>query len=469
MLRAALYIRVSTDEQTEYSPTAQLKALQRYADNNEMVVLPENIYIDEGISGRTAAKRPEFMKMIAAAKRKDKPFDIILVHKFDRFARSREDSVVYKSLLRNKCGVRVVSITESIEDDRISLLVEPMLEALAEYYSVNLSEEVKKGMTEKAYRGEYQTVAPFGYRWVDGALTVDEWEKRYVEYIFTSFLNGMSRHEIAIRLNVMGVRSHRGNPMENRSVGYILANPVYCGYSRWTPNGTMTDKGISDSTESIVAKGDYPTIISKSVFDKTQERLGNLKATHNYKARPQTEYKHCLSGLFHCGSCGASLAFSGKSKALQCWRYTHARCTVSHSLSAVRAEALVLGELKLITSAVSEGYIKTERLKAEEQEAVMQAGIAELKRRLKRLKEAYLAGAFDIEEYKAERNEIEGKIQGLSNEIRDLENITYSSEAAYDIFINRLNDTEKNSALRAVVEKIVYDKENKTLHFYYLY
>ena len=84
------------------------------------------------------------------AKSTPKPFDVILVHKFDRFARNREDSVVYKSLLRSELGIQVLSITENIGDDKMSVIIESMLEAMAEYYSLNLSDEVKKGMSEKA-------------------------------------------------------------------------------------------------------------------------------------------------------------------------------------------------------------------------------------------------------------------------------------------------------------------------------
>lgn len=134
MKTAAAYIRVSTEDQAEYSPAAQLRLIRAWAENNGFVIPQEHIYVDEGISGRRAEKRPAFMRMIAAAKRKPAPFDAILVHRFDRFARSREDSVVYKSMLRRDCGVQVISTTESIEDDKFSVILEAMLEAMAEYY-----------------------------------------------------------------------------------------------------------------------------------------------------------------------------------------------------------------------------------------------------------------------------------------------------------------------------------------------
>ena len=135
----ACYIRVSTDDQTEFSPDAQLRALKEYARKNNILLTKQHIFIDEGISGKRADKRPEFMRMIAMAKSKPKPFDVILVHKFDRFARSREDSVVYKSLLKKEANIKVTSITETIEDDKFSVILEAMLEAMAEYYSLKFS------------------------------------------------------------------------------------------------------------------------------------------------------------------------------------------------------------------------------------------------------------------------------------------------------------------------------------------
>jgi DNA invertase Pin-like site-specific DNA recombinase len=479
-LRAAAYIRVSTDDQTEYSPTAQLKALQRYADSNNMTLLQDHIYVDEGISGKRADKRPAFMKMIATAKSKNKPFDIILVHKFDRFARNREDSVVYKSLLRKQCGVKVISITESIEDERISLLIEPMLEALAEYYSVNLSEEVKKGMTEKAQRGEYQTTAPLGYKWENGSLIIDGDEKPYIEYIFNSFLNGMSQQQISRNLNAMGVKSHRGNIIENRSVQYILYNPVYCGYSRWTPTGRISDKRIFDSPDSLIVKGKHPAIISKETFDLVQKRLAVIKATYPKKSRPQSEYKHALSGIVRCGNCGASLAFIGATKSLQCWKYTHSRCNVSHSISTAKVEKAILEELELITNTENiSPYLKniSHISNSINENKVISNQKKELEKRLKRLKNGYLDGVFDLMEYKAEKELIENEITDLDDKLNKIEHPTFNplafpvkSKDVYAIFSsNTATNEEKNTALKSIIEKIVYDKHSKTLRFFYYY
>ncbi|MEF2919628.1 MAG: recombinase family protein, partial [Acutalibacteraceae bacterium] len=131
---AAAYIRVSTDDQIEYSPDSQLKNIRSYAKSHGYIVPDEYIYIDEGISGKNTKKRPAFNKMIGTAKLTPKPFDAILLWKFSRFARNREDSIVYKSMLRKQLGIDVVSISESVGDDKMSIIFEAMIEAMDEYY-----------------------------------------------------------------------------------------------------------------------------------------------------------------------------------------------------------------------------------------------------------------------------------------------------------------------------------------------
>ena len=110
---AAAYIRVSTDDQAELSPESQLVEIQKYARREGIVLLSDHIYVDAGISGKKADRRPEFQRMIAAAK-SNPPFSILLVWKFSRFARNQEESIFYKSILRSKCGVDVVSISEPL-------------------------------------------------------------------------------------------------------------------------------------------------------------------------------------------------------------------------------------------------------------------------------------------------------------------------------------------------------------------
>lgn len=155
MKTGAIYIRVSTDKQEELSPDAQKRLLLEYASKNDIVVSNEFVYTENGISGRKADKRPEFMKMISLAKSKDHPFDVILVWKFSRFARNQEESIVYKSLLK-KNNVEVVSVSEPLVDGPFGSLIERIIEWMDEYYSIRLSGEVMRVMAENALRGNYQ-------------------------------------------------------------------------------------------------------------------------------------------------------------------------------------------------------------------------------------------------------------------------------------------------------------------------
>ena len=127
MKTAAAYIRVSDERQDEYSPDSQLKLINDFAKKNGYYVPEEYVFYDDGISAKTAKKRPEFNRMIALAKEKNNPFEAILVWKFSRFARNQEESIVYKNILRKK-GVQVISISEPIIDSPFGELIERIIE-----------------------------------------------------------------------------------------------------------------------------------------------------------------------------------------------------------------------------------------------------------------------------------------------------------------------------------------------------
>ena len=119
------YIRVSSHGQEDYSPDAQLRLINEYAEAHDMIIT--GVYQDLGISGRSADKRTEFINMIADCKDKSHPYDAILVWKFSRFARNQDESIVYKSLLKKE-KVDVISISEPIPEGFAGGLIERILE-----------------------------------------------------------------------------------------------------------------------------------------------------------------------------------------------------------------------------------------------------------------------------------------------------------------------------------------------------
>lgn len=133
---AAAYIRVSTDDQLDYSPDSQLDEIKNYAKQNGNYIPDEYIFMEsEGHNGKKAENRPGFQKMIATAKMKPKLFDVILVWKFSRFARNQDESTFYKGMLRKKLGIDVISISEPILDGMYERLIEIIIEWQDEFYS----------------------------------------------------------------------------------------------------------------------------------------------------------------------------------------------------------------------------------------------------------------------------------------------------------------------------------------------
>lgn len=351
MKTAAVYIRVSTDDQTEHSPDSQLEEAKIYAKTHGIIIDPKHIYTDAGISGRHAKKRPAFQNMIAAAKSSPSPFDVVLVWKFSRFARNQEESVVYKSLLRKECNVEVISITEETGDNLFGSLIERIIEWMDEYYSIRLGEEVTAKMTYAATKGIVQTAPPFGYAKEAGQPMVIKPEEAYwVRFMFQQFASGVSVLQIVRKLNEEGVLTKKGKQFENRSVEYILHNPIYIGYTRWTPEGQTVGRRIYDSPDTITARGDFQPIVDESLFNQVQERLAAKKQPSINKdgkyAKPVTVKKHWLSGLVKCGNCGASLVYSTANCGFQCHRYAHGFCGVSHYIKASKLEAAVIASLE---------------------------------------------------------------------------------------------------------------------------
>ena len=474
----ACYIRVSTDDQTEFSPDAQLKAIKGYAKQNDIIITKEHIYVDEGISGRKAEKRPEFMKMIATAKIKPKPFDVILVHKFDRFARSREDSVVYKSLLRKECDVKVISTTESIEDDKFSVILEAMLEAMAEYYSLNLAEEVKKGMTEKAERGQYQTTPPYGYRMVNKKLEIFLEEAKIVNLIFHKFADReMNTLQLARYSNSLGAKTKFGNPFENRTVDYILNNPVYIGKARWTP--TERIRRNFNHPDSIIRDSEHEPIVDMETWDKTQERIKENKEMYRKKEKSTATITTWLKGLVRCPECNCTLV-KHMTNYMQCGGYLKGKCNKSTLVSIANLESAVLEELKKTYSGEIEINIvpSTSDTGTTLEFVVLQDRLNKVADKEMRVKTAYEDGIDTIDEYRENKKRLTDERETIKEALNTLKNEVMENRYNNDV-VNRITDvygllTDENVSMenkyqtaKFLINEIVYKRDEKVLKLTY--
>ncbi len=474
---AAAYIRVSTEDQTEYSPDAQIVEIRRYAGTHGYVIPNSLVFMDEGISGKSTGKRDAFNRMIGMAKSKPKPFDAILLWKFSRFARNREDSIVYKSMLRKQLGIEVISISEPVGDDKMSILIEAMIEAMDEYYSINLAEEVKRGMTEKARRGGLQSIPCFGYTVKDNILTPIHGEAGLVRSIFARFIAGEGLFPIVKWLNDMGVTTHRGGRFESRSVEYILRNPAYIGKLRWNPSGRTRRDFTNENI--ILAEARHEPLISLETWEAAQRRMDEVKAGRNYHGRPLSEHKDWISGLVRCSDCGCTLIFS-KPHYWKCNGYARGICKSSQHISDNKLKGMILAKMtydmypgvSAFCTLIQPGpEAPDEGTHLQEQQKSIQA-------RLARLREAYLSGVETLEGYAEAKTTLERQAAFLAQSLQERRSPASKEKAdaltkksigaCVDLLRNPTVDMEKKKlAAHSIIDCCIYNKEANTLSLIY--
>lgn len=491
--RAAFYIRVSTDKQEELSPDAQKRLLMDYAAKHNMIVEDEHIYMERSVSGRSTKKRPMFLTMIATAKKKPKPFDLILIWKFSRFARNQEESIVYKSLLRKQCNIEVISVSEPLIEGPFGSLIERIIEWMDEYYSTRLSGEVFRGMSEKALRGGFQTRPPFGYYLEKNREIplICEQESFVVQLIFQKFVEERnSCYTIARYLNKLGYKTSSGNPFEQRSISYILQNPFYIGQIRWncTEHSTSLQK---PQEEWILADGKHTPIVSKDIFMKAQLLLHSKKQLSPH--RPSSTYKHWISGILKCSSCGCTLTISTHYKqtkegkrtpyySFNCYGYAKGKCFISHSISTTKVEKTLFSlfdtQKNLIapisffpkSSTIHHSQIQIER-------NILRSVIKELKQKEKRITLAYQNGIDTLEEYstnklslKQEKEELEQKLHQLETDKKEKTSMAtppYLSSISNILQSTSLSIEEKSTAIQSIISHIVFQKGSQCLIVFY--
>ncbi len=258
-------------------------------------------YTDRALTGKND-DRPDFQRMISDASKKQ--FQYVIVWKIDRFARNRFDSAIHKAALK-KYGVRVISATENITNEPEGIMLEGLLETLAEYYSANLAKHVKRGQRESAIAGTYiGGVPPIGFKVVNKKLVVDEEKAPIIQYVFEQYAKGVSKKEIIGELNARGILNKSGHPLTLSSLQAALRNPKYIG--KYIHNGQEVTGGCE-------------ALISEDIFNAVQQRLDSVRRA---PAAKKARQEYLLSGKAFCGYCGSRLVGeSGKSKTGAMYHY----------------------------------------------------------------------------------------------------------------------------------------------------
>ena len=477
MNTAAIYIRVSTDMQTEYSPDSQIKLCYKYAKEHNIDILEEHIYQEDGISGRKADKRPEFQRMIYNAKQKPKPFNIILIYDFSRFARNKEEAVMYKSLLRKKLGIDVISITQPLTKGKESVILESMYEAMDEYYSLNLSENVKRGKMEKASRGEHQGNPPYGYTYNKNTRNIEPNEnKKIVEFIFNEWIKPDSTITGLLHtLNDMNIPCVRSNVWSRKVIISILNNPTYIGLNRYKDGGFKRNYNDPDI---IYTKGNWQPIITQELWDKSQAKLKLYNEKWFKYKKDYHKQEHWLRGILKCSNCGNSLIHIGtKYPHFQCTGYQHGKCKISHHISDRIIIPEILNAIKNTYTQKLDIYISPEKVYNNNEINLLENSLKKIEQKKIRIKNAYLNEIDTLEEYKQNKLELQKEEESIKQKLIELnadkqkevkKEETYSlCKTAYELLKEGTDFTIKDEIAHQLFDKIIFNKKDNSIEIFY--
>lgn len=304
MAKAVFYGRFSSNNQREESIDAQLRATEDFANKNGYEIVAH--YADKAKSGTNSSKRIEFLKMIKDAEKG--LFEIVIVHKLDIFSRDKYDSALYKRKLK-QCGAKLVSVTEQLDDSPESVIIESVIEGMAEYYSKNLARETLKGLMENSYKCLHNGgKPPLGYDVnEEKKYVINEKEAESVRVIFDMYISGYTQSQMVDELNARGYKTKIGSVFRSNSIHSVLTNEKYTGvyiYNRSSKKdafGKRNSHAYKDESEMVKIEGGMPEIISKEIFIQAQEVLKSRKrAPGTNKAKEN----YLLAGLIRCGCCG---------------------------------------------------------------------------------------------------------------------------------------------------------------------
>lgn len=468
MINAVAYCRYSSEKQNDgFSIEAQRRAIDEFAENNKYRII--KYYIDEAKSGTSIEHRDNFKQLLDDAKLHE--FKVVIVHKFDRFARSRLDSAIAKQALKKE-GVKLISVLEHLDDSPESIILESVLEGMSEYYSKNLSREVKKGMKEAARKGLVIGPLSFGYKkGENNKIVIDEDKAKVVLDVFSSYLANEPIISISERLNKDPLASSFRNKYTYHFINYLLTNKAYIGIKEF-------------KDESI--EGAYPKIVDEETFQKVQEKLEEKKHRIVLVDKGRKEMKkviYPLSGILFDAEGHSFCGKSGNSKLGVKHYYYYCKETKKaypkNKIDNITLKALtdfLLSDtcVKEITSLVNENIKEASNskdltsLKALESKYISQKN---------KLLDLYLNEEIEKEQYLSRKESIEIKLSEVKEKIKSSSPYPFTSvdEAVIkNCFLHLSNRIKKEVdnqysyqlLLRSFIKWVVIDENANLMKFH---
>lgn len=293
---AVIYARYSSDNQTEQSIEGQLRVCEQYAKNNDILIL--HTYIDRAMTG-TNDNRPDFQQMIKDSAKKE--WQNIIVYKLDRFSRNKYETAKYKKILKDN-GVKLLSAMENIPDTPEGIILESLLEGMAEYYSAELSQKLRRGMKEIRLKGHFQGgYLLYGYKIENHKILIDEEKAEIVRYIYKQYSLGTYVKDIMKELTDKHIY-HRGKPFTRTTIYNMLKNEKYFGVYKH-------DNEIYDNM--------FPAIVPEEIYKQVRQRIDL-----NKYGKKSVKTIYLLRNKLKCGYCGMPIsAETGTSRNGQVMHY----------------------------------------------------------------------------------------------------------------------------------------------------
>ena len=461
-----LYMRYSSDRQTEQSIEGQLRELLSFCVYHRYRVAA--VYVDRAISAHASMeKRPAFQQMLSDSHRA--AWKTVLVYKLDRFARSREDAAVARMRLR-KNGCNVESAKEGISKNPEGVILESILEGMAEYYSLELSQKITRGMRESALKGQaVGGSVPLGYKIEKKQWVLDPLTAPLVSEAFNRYADGETVADICADFNARGYRTAKGAEFNKSSFKNIFRNEKYIGVYKYK------DIRVEDA---------IPRIITDDVWRNVQSRL---KVNEQAPARGKAKVPYLLAGKIFCGHCGSQMVGeSGRGKSGKTYNYySCAGRKIRHTCDKKPVpkdwieDVVAQDALEVLTDDVIE-YVATIAAQQSKEEIqqntnipAIQAQIADIERKIRNLMKA-IESASTAPDVLVERiAELEAQKKGLTTQLSEeqrsvvpltKEMVMYFLESVRSQVIDL--ETQKPMLFNLLINSVtVYDDEPGFLKF----
>lgn len=491
-VRAAIYIRVSTEEQAKnFSLKAQEEVVKEFAERKGYEIF--DVYCDDGYSGKDF-NRPEVQRLLSDIN-KDK-VDTILVWKVDRLSRNSADALaLINNLLKPNNKKLIITSIDIDSSTSNGYMFISLLSTFAEYERASINDRVNIGMQKRAEEGKWNGGQVLGYDndKVNKCLVINEKESKLVEEIFLLRAQGLGYKAIVNTLNKRGEVTKKDKLFSIPGVKLILENPVYIGMVKWGEYRDWNNKRRKGKSEPTYVDGVHDAIIGKELWDKVQKV--NKLQEETYSKNRNFKGDLFLTGVLKCPRCGAGTVMCKTKKRngegyhiyYMCQAY-HSKGKSACSTNLIKKDIAEQKVLNIISEMVQDDEIVKsviEKIDNDKQHnfeplvkelKVYQSKLNSLLDNQAKLDRDYFGNKieasnynrlsknvqFQIEEFQQKVIQQKREIEKLSSSIIDKE-VVKNALLNFNELFQKAEDEEKKMLVRALIKEIQMEENRKDI------